>query len=155
MYLYLVQHGKAKSKEEDPSRSLSEEGILLVRKVASFAGAMNLELDQIFHSGKKRALQTAHIIGEELKVTPASKETDGLAPMDEPGIWFDRLRDLDENIMLVSHLPYLSKLVSFILCGNREGNIVGFEMGGITCLNRNDDGNWTIDWIIKPEMIKE
>ena len=155
MNLYLVQHGKAKSKEEDPLRGLSDEGFSVVRKVAAFAGTMDMEVHQIFHSGKKRALQTAQIMEEHLKMSAASKETDGLAPMDEPGIWFDRLRDLDENIMLVSHLPYLSKLASFILCGNSEGNIIGFEMGGITCLNRNDDGNWTIDWIIKPGMVRE
>ncbi len=36
MKLYLVQHGKALSKEADPQRPLSEEGIREVKKMAEF-----------------------------------------------------------------------------------------------------------------------
>jgi phosphohistidine phosphatase len=36
MKLYLVQHGKAKSKEEDPDRPLSMDGLEETKKVASF-----------------------------------------------------------------------------------------------------------------------
>ena len=39
MYLYLVQHGAAVSKEIDPERPLSQEGRAEVRKVASYLAA--------------------------------------------------------------------------------------------------------------------
>jgi len=153
MYLYLVQHAEALSKEEDPTRSLSEKGIEDIRKVAEFAKKMNLTVHRIVHSGKMRALQTAQLLEERVSVDMGIAESDGLAPMDDPGIWVERLSKINDNIMLVGHLPHLGKLSSFLLCGNKDRNIVDFEMGCIVCLKRSDEGDWSTDWIIKPRMI--
>jgi phosphohistidine phosphatase len=153
MYLYLVQHAEALSKEEDPTRSLSEKGIADIRKVAGFVKKMNLTVHRIVHSGKMRALQTAQLLEERVSVDMGIAESDGLAPMDDPGIWVERLSKINDNIMLVGHLPHLGKLSSFLLCGNKDRNIVDFEMGCIVCLKRSDEGDWSTDWIIKPRMI--
>ena len=63
MYLYLVQHAEAMSKEADPSRSLTEQGMEDIRRVAGLAAGMKIRAHQIIHSGKMRALQTAQAIG--------------------------------------------------------------------------------------------
>ena len=153
MYLYLVQHAAARSKEEDPSRGLSEKGIEDIKKVATFTKGMKIEVHKIFHSGKMRALQTAQVMEDHIKMDTGIDETDGLAPMDEPEIWFSRLAEINENTMLVGHLPHLGKLSMLLICGNREKDIIDFEMGCIVCLKRSVDGNWTVDWIIKPGMV--
>jgi len=59
--VYLVRHGKAKSKEEDPERHLTERGAEEVRRVARFLAAAGIQVSKILHSGKTRARQTAEI----------------------------------------------------------------------------------------------
>ncbi len=56
MYLYLIQHGEAKSEAEDPARPLSGKGIRDARKVASFISSnTRIDVEYINHSGKVRA----------------------------------------------------------------------------------------------------
>ena len=153
MYLYLVQHGDALSKEDDRSRSLSEKGIEDVRKVAAFAEGLHISVRQILHSDKMRAFQTAQVLEEAVSSEMGVMETEGLSPTDEPGIWFQRLSSINENIMLVGHLPHMAKLCSKLLCENGDRNIVVFETAGIVCLKRVDDGTWMVDWVIKPRLI--
>ena len=66
MPLYLVQHGLALPKDIDSERGLSEDGFADVRRIAETAKHYNVQVSQIFHSGKKRAKQTADIIAEAL-----------------------------------------------------------------------------------------
>ena len=61
MTLFLVQHGKAKPETEDPERSLTEQGAEVVGRMADWAAQVGLAVDQIQHSGKRRAEQTATI----------------------------------------------------------------------------------------------
>lgn len=152
MFLYLVQHAEAKPESEDPQRGLSERGMKDIKKVASFVGKLNLQVDEILQSGKLRARQTAGVLAEALKVKVI--ETDGLAPLDNPEIWADRLKNTNKSIMLVGHLPHLSYLASILLCGSKEKNIVSFRMGGVVCLKK-ENGNWSINWMITPEIIPD
>ncbi len=154
MLLYLVQHAEAKSKDEDPSRSLSEKGIQNIKKVAHYASALNIKVSKIFHSTKLRALQTAQVLAEHIKVKDGISETEGLDPLDDPGIWFKRISEIKEDIILVGHLPYLNKLASLMLCDNMEKNVIDFKMGSIVCLERFENKDWGVEWMITPEVVK-
>jgi phosphohistidine phosphatase len=154
VYLYLVQHGEAKREEEDPSRGLTEKGSADVAQVAAYLQKMNINVSRILHSGKTRAMQTAQIIASSIKAEKRILESEGLAPMDEPGFWVKRLDGLNEDIMLVGHLPFLAKLSALILCGEQEKIGVDFKMGGVVCCRRFDDGRWAVEWMIVPEMVR-
>ncbi len=154
MLLYLVQHAEAKSKEEDPSRCLSEKGIHDIGKTTAFLVKLDIKVSQIFHSGKRRALQTAQVLADYLNIERGISETDGLAPMDDAGIWYKRISDMNEDVILVGHLPHLAKLSSLLLSDDMEKSIVDFKMGGIICLKRAEDGNWSVEWMIIPEVFK-
>ena len=154
MNLYLVQHAESKSKEEDPERALSDKGLNDITRVAAYVtehGDMNVR--SILHSGKTRARQTAEALAEYLNPPGGVEETDGLAPLDDPSIWADRLAESVEDTMLVGHLPHLSKLASLLLCGDDSNAIVAFQMAGIVCLTRDDPGNWAIRWMLTPQVV--
>lgn len=153
MLLYLVQHGEAKREEEDPSRGLTDKGFRVVARVALFAREHGITVGSILHSGKKRALQTAQIFSDHLRPAGGTEESDSLAPMDDPEVWAGRLTELDEDIMLVGHLPHLAKLGGRLLCGDKEKMFVDFKMGGIVCLKRFNDGRWVMEWMIAPEIV--
>lgn len=154
MLLYLIQHAEAKREEEDPSRGLTDKGFQDIKNIASYAEKLNINIKQVFHSGKKRALQTAEVLAGHLKPAKAISETDGLAPMDDPQIWAERISKMEEDTMLVGHLPHLARLATLLLCGDKNRSVVDFKMGGIVCLKRDEDGKWSVEWMIIPEVIK-
>jgi len=153
MLLYLVRHGEAQSELADPSQSLSEQGLRNVQKMASHLAGLNVHIDIIFHSKKMRAKQTAVIFAEFLKPAEGMQETDHLGPLDDPSEWGQRLRDLDMNLMLVGHLPYLSKLFSLLTCGFIDDSNITFGNASVACLKRRHDGSWILQWMLGPETV--
>lgn len=151
MKLYLVQHCEPKIVEEDPAKPLSNRGLHTARKMAKYVEQMNVNVKKIVHSGKLRAKQTAEVFAERLNPVE-TRSDESLEPMAEPKIWVQRLTVEADNIMLVGHLPHLSKLVSMLLTGNGEHSLISFRMGGITCLERGEEGVWNIQWFVVPEL---
>ena len=62
MALYLIQHGKSLSKDQDPDQGLSAEGIAETERIARIAKDEGVAVSQIRHSVKTRARQTAEIV---------------------------------------------------------------------------------------------
>jgi phosphohistidine phosphatase len=154
MRLYLAQHAEAKSKEEDPSRPLSENGWTTIRKVAKYSEKhLRIRVTEIIHSGKVRAKQTAEVLAKHLKPTKGITSSKYLEPLANPGFWKDRLTGKTKDIMLVGHLPHLSKLCGLLLTGNEDKETIGFKLGGIVCLERDEISRWITQWIVVPEII--
>lgn len=55
--------------------------------------------------------------------------------------------------MLIGHLPHLNKLASTLMTGDKNKEIIKFRNVGVVCLERDEQGKWTILWAIPPEMI--
>ena len=152
MKLYLVQHAKAASEQVDPQRPLTEEGRSDIQKVAAFMKPLNLCVDYLWHSGKKRAAQTAGVLAEVIKVKTQTVH-DGLGPTDDVTALKDELVSATGDIMVVGHLPFLSKLTSLLLTGSESANTVAFKNAGIVCLSRSDENRWQIEWVVTPELL--
>lgn len=152
MSLYLVQHGKCLSKEKDPNRSLSEEGIMDVERIAAMAREHNIQVTSIIHSGKKRALQTAEIFASALQPSGNIEERVGLNPLDDVSVFAEGINS-KENLMVVGHLPFLEKLTSYLISGSPDSPVIKFQNGGIVCLGMNADQDaWVIKWTMMPNM---
>ncbi len=52
MRLCLVQHGQAKTNQQDPDRYLTDKGQRDVRKMAAFLNPLGLCVDAVWHNGK-------------------------------------------------------------------------------------------------------
>lgn len=176
MELYLVQHGESKPESEDPERPLTDDGWREVERVARAAARMRLTLEAIAHSGKLRARQTAEILAAHLAPTRGPREREGLAPKDDPSIARQAVERAPEPLMLVGHLPHLSRLASLLVVGDPDREIVAFRMGGIVCLRRKEEEKdarahpagaggsagatvgggtgsaWRLRWILTPEL---
>jgi len=160
MKLYLVQHAKAASEQADPQRSLIEEGRRDIRKIAAFIKPLNLCVDYLWHSRKTRAVQTAELLAEAIRINKAKTARDGLGPNDDVTSLRDELISAKLDVMIVSHLPFVSKLASLLLVGCESANTVAFRQGGIVCLSRSPYGvprtemdEWQIDWMVIPEIL--
>jgi phosphohistidine phosphatase len=153
MKLYLVQHAKAASKQTDPQRPLTEEGRRDIQKIAAFIQPLKLSVDYLWHSGKKRAEQTAEFLAEVVKINKEQTVHDGLEPNDNVAVLRDELVSIQQDVMIAGHLPFLSKLASLLLTGPESVNTVAFRQGGIVCLSRFEDNQWQIDWMVTPELL--
>ncbi len=153
MKLYLVQHAKAASKDVDPQRPLTEEGRRDIQKVAAFIKPLNLSVDYLWHSGKKRAQQTSEILADVVEVNKEMAAHDGLAPNDDVSKLKDEIISDQNDIMIVGHLPFLNKLASLLFTGSKSSNTVAFRNGGIVCLDYSDGNQWQLDWMIIPELL--
>ncbi|MFQ5787861.1 MAG: phosphohistidine phosphatase SixA [Thermodesulfobacteriota bacterium] len=161
MNFFLVRHGEAKSEFEDPSRPLSDKGKQNVEKVASYISKLKIRPDAIHHSSRLRAEQTAHIISKDLSLSDKVKAVQGMAPNDDVQIAAEALCVEEQSLMLVGHLPFLSRLLSLLVTGDPERTLVKFQAGAIVCLSRDDSvkfpapgKGWIIEWFLSPGFIR-
>ncbi len=153
MKLYLVQHAKAVSEDVNPERPLSDQGRRDIQRVAAFIKPLNLSVDYLWHSTKTRAIQTAEILAEVIKINKEKIERDGLAPNDDVTAINDELASAQQDTMIVSHLPFVGKLASLLLTGREFADTVAFRQGGIVALSSSKENQWQIEWMVIPELL--
>ena len=155
MKLYLVQHGEARTKDQDPDRSLTDKGREDSEKTACFASEQaRISVETVFHSNKTRSKETAEIMAAYLFPPKGMIQKEDLSPNDNPKIWADRLSQEQQDVMVVGHLPHLSKLASLLLIKNEEQVKLGFKNSGIVCLQKDDNSNWLLSWLVTPEILE-
>ncbi len=152
MPVYLVQHGQAASEAQDPARPLTEGGREEVERVARHAATIGLRVAEIWHSGKLRALQTAEIFRGHLRPEPALREQRGMNPGDDPALILPQLRAAAAPVMLVGHLPHLSRLASLLLISDPGRGVIQFRNAGIVSLALGE-GGWVVQWILPPDLV--
>lgn len=153
MKLYLMQHGHALSKEENPGRPLSERGRPDVQKTAHFLKKSGVYFPDLWHSTKMRAKQTAEIIAAALDPRPSVQEKPGLEPQDPVHAMAASLADHQRDLCIVGHLPQLDKLSSQLVCGRESAQVVQFQPGGIVCLQKSPEEKWSVNWMMIPELL--
>lgn len=157
MKLYLVRHGQSLSEDIDPEQGLSDEGKSESEKVAQYSAKAGVKPSYIYHSLKKRARQTAEYFQKACAPDLELKEIEGLKPMDDVTIWADKIEtefpNADEDIMLVGHLPHMARLSGLLLAKDENKVLIDFKASALACLEKNDDGSWSILFIVNPEIV--
>ncbi len=149
----LVRHGDAMSKEEDSRRPLSAIGRDHVEKVAGLVAGIGLELEEVRHSGKERARETAEIFAERVGVTPDRvREASGLNPKDDVEVIAEQLETEDRSVALVGHLPFMGLLASRLLSGDAERVQLRFQDAGCLLVTRVE-GGWRLDGFVNHELL--
>jgi phosphohistidine phosphatase len=152
MKLFLVQHGESKSKAEDPTRSLNTEGLKNAEKAAAWMAQTAEKATEIWHSGKKRAEQTATIFEDHLLPSHGVTSASGLNPNDDILPIANLLNKRVDPLMIVGHLPFLSLLTGYLVVGDPHAEVIQFQNAGIVCLTR-EQGKWLVAWIVLPALI--
>lgn len=152
MALYLVQHGRSLPKTEDPDPGLSPEGKRETERIAGVAAGYSVNVSAIVHSGKKRARETATILSSALSPAGGVQAQSGMNPMDDVRFFSEQLR-LDQDIMLVGHLPFLDRLIGLMITGNPDNLVFKLQNSGILCLDRAPDViHPVIRWALMPAI---
>lgn len=146
MAIYLSQHGKAYSKEENSGRALNEIGIAESQQVAEKLNTAGISFAKIFHSGKERAKQTAEVFSN-CKFETIEQIT-GMNPLDDVILFAESIAH-DSNYLFVGHLPFMEKLVSYLITGDENRSVIKFQNSCILCIDKINE-QWQIQWVIYP-----
>ena len=149
MEFYLVRHGEAVSQAVNGERPLTPDGRRDVERLGRAAAQRGIQPSQIFHSGLLRAQQTAEILSENLGPVEGVRELAGLRPDDDPVIAKAELESSTVSLMLVGHLPHISRLASFLVAGNAEQALVQFAPATVLGLSY-ENHRWKILWKLTP-----
>lgn len=121
MRLILFRHGEAGRAARDEDRSLTDNGVAEVRRVA--CEAVNwLNGAHAYSSPYVRARQTCAEIRQNTELR-SCHELSLITPDDEPMAVIDWLSEsaTDEPLLLVTHQPLVSRLISLLVEGHEAG----------------------------------
>ena len=155
MRLYLVQHGLAVDKQEDPARPLSEAGVHDVKLLAQQLGIAGVQVARVWHSGKLRAKQTAVQMAKLVLPGGQPQQIDGIAPNDSVEEFVADIDVWQDDTLVVGHLPFMGRLVAQLLTGNPDRDCVQLRPGSIVCLERVGPDHWVLLWMLRPELFGE
>lgn len=153
MRLYLVQHGQAMETHENPDRPLSAQGRDDVAAIGQWLRQAGANIPSIEHSGKTRARETAELLARALGKAAVEERKD-LAPNDPVDIVSKSLKNRRHDLMLVGHLPFMSKLASLLVTGDEYAHVLSFQQGAVVCLEREPDALWSVAWMVTPALAR-
>ena len=155
MKLYLVQHGEACSKEINLDRPLTDQGKTDIERLAALLKQAGIRVERVIHSGKLRAEQTAEHLAKAI-APGVELETSGLInPNDNPKAFDWQSESWDTDTLIAGHLPFMAKLVSHLVIEDENRPITAFQPGSVVCLEQNNDAHWQINWMIRPELLRQ
>jgi phosphohistidine phosphatase len=143
--LYLVHHGDAVGPEVDPLRPLSDRGRAAALLLADEAARCGVKPEQIWHSGKLRARQTAEAFWKACNPFASMTAERALQPDDPPAWIRDRLIGETRDVMIVGHMPHLPKLLRLLRGEDSETSATTFPQHGIVALEA-DGERWKEVW---------
>jgi phosphohistidine phosphatase len=164
MRISLLRHGIAVDRgtpgyDDDSQRPLTAKGERRMRRAAEGMLALGLMHDSVVSSPYRRALQTADIVARVLKVSDGPHLSDTLAPDGDPRRLIEELQSTDrasQDLMLVGHEPYLSRLISTLLIGNPSLPVV-MRKGGL-CTLESDTLRFgccaQLIWLLTPRQLR-
>lgn len=152
-FVVLLRHGDAMSGEENPQRPLTAAGREQVDKVAGLVAALSLELDEVRHSGKQRARETAEIFAVRVGLRPDRiLEVSGLKPKDDVECVAEEIEGGGMSVALVGHLPFMGLLASRLLSGRAGRLQIRFGDAGCMVLSRME-GGWRLEEFINHDLV--
>jgi phosphohistidine phosphatase len=79
-------------------------------------------------------------------------DAEAIAPLDPVSCLAQTVRQRTSETMVVGHLPFMGRLVSLFVAGNETATVATFRPGTVVCLERDQDNQWVVAWMIRPEL---
>ena len=162
MKIYLMRHGIARELDNadsaiDSQRPLTANGRNNIGSIARALKKMDVKPNLILSSPYVRAQQTAAILAKEFGLQQHLILSDLLVP---DGNAEAILRAIVENyivdeLLIVSHLPCLGSLASYLASGDLD-LAINLRKGGVCCLLAGDlriEPFAAIEWLLTPKIL--
>jgi len=163
MNLFILRHGiavehGAAGYENDSERPLTSKGERKIWMVAEAMKALGISFDLILSSPLVRARETAEIVAEALKTQKRLELTDTLAPQEsaKPLIDYISKRGAVDEVLLVGHEPFLSRLISLLISGDSGASVL-LKKGGFCKLSTVELKHGqcaTLEWLLTAKQME-
>ena len=156
MRLYMINHAHAIPREEveDMSkRPLSDKGRADTKKLAKFLKANGERVDRVLHVDTSWTRENAELLGKELGGVKVAATAYPLQADDDVAPFIAEVNKSTENTALAGPSNVCLKAVTQLLAGRQTPYAVNFANGVCVCLERADDGAWTLEWMNRPEQL--
>lgn len=148
-----MRHGEALSPQKDPERGLTDKGKFNVELVAKYLQNQGVTFSQLLHSKKKRARETAEIMGSRLAPDIALTAHDKITPNDDPNLIFSEINSWDKDTLITSHLPFIPNLMTVLTEKDAYMTAITFETATVICLEKENSYRWSLKWSTAPSDI--
>lgn len=162
MNLYFLRHAIAVERgtpgyESDSERPLTAKGASRMRKIAEGMKSLELEYDLILTSPYVRARSTAEIVADVFKCKKRLRITRNLVNGDDAALIGELTDSYGKNreILLVGHEPHMSHLISVLLTGSENSDII-MKKGGLCKLSIPElryERCATLEWLLTPRVL--
>lgn len=158
MEIYLMQHGPALPKEQDPEEGLGPEGKERIHASGQALKKMGVTFDAVLSSPKKRSKETAAIVAEQVGF-PLERiiETRDVKAMAPPEDTVQALSEVSgaQRVLIAGHLPSVAEVASFLLTEGSKA-AVQFEMGGCCCIDVDElpTHSGRLRWYLTPAQLE-
>lgn len=153
MKLIIVRHGQASDGIQDDERVLTQRGKEEAHSAGVYLKSLDTDPQYIIHSKKERSVQTARIIAEILDATDRLCMQESAGPEGSINDILEIVLNSEGPVILVSHMPFVYILSSFLLSDNAVNNHFRFQTGAMLILDRSADNRWTASKFINPANI--
>ena len=161
MNLFFLRHAKACARSRkwrpDGTRPLTRDGEKKMFEAARGMQTLDLSFDLILTSPYIRAFRTAEILGEVFESKKVF-ETTNLIPEAEPEAVIDEINEnfpTLKQIVLVSHEPFMTRLISALLSG-KDALSIELRKGGCCKLSVKNlcfGPCASLDWLMTPRQL--
>lgn len=158
--LYLVRHGIAvphgSAEYAEDERPLTSEGERKARMVGLGLRRNKVKVDRIVTSPLPRALKTAEIVAEALKIKDLVEQADDLrVDRDATTIREWLAARQEDRLMVVGHNPWISELLALLTTGQRSPIFCDLRKAGVAALRGGEPGTlYQVDWIARPRLFR-
>lgn len=153
MRLVLVRHGDAAPGSDDDTRPLTRKGRAEIQLLTMFLHTSGISVQEVFHSGKVRAKETAEILAASVGNLQRAEEMAGLHPDDDVPATEARVAAFEDDTMLVGHLFHIQQLAASLLTGDPRSELLPFGTGTAVGLQRQAGGPWMVEFVVRPELL--
>lgn len=159
MTLYVLRHAIAAapvSGQPDSARQLTDRGRRKARRVLSHARRVRVRPAALLTSNYCRAVQTAEIACEELRISGQPIVTQALVPyVGVYELWNEiRVHAVAGDVMVVGHNPQLSSLVTWLI--GARGDSLWLKKSGLVALDvgaPSPQPRATLSWLLTPRSV--
>ena len=162
MKIYLMRHGIASEPdgpgfEDDSQRPLSARGRDIINKIARTLKKLDVKPELILSSPYVRAEQTAAILAKEFDLQQHLMFSELLVPAGNADAIIHAIVEnyMADELLIVSHLPCLSLLVSLLTAADLD-LAINIKKGGVCCLLADDlrlERCAALEWLLTPKIL--
>lgn len=157
MEIYFLRHASAGDKKlpgkKDEKRPIDTKGEEQSHQVGKLLAALGVQPDVVISSPLTRAVQTAHIVAEEIGFTEDIALEDALRPDASFEDFEEMLEDYKsaDSIVVAGHNPNLSEFLSLIVTSGGNEEAFDLKKGGVAKIERKKQSA-VLQWCLTPKI---